>query len=453
VIPRLPRPAWAVLGGDALSAVGSGMTLPFLLVYLHAVRGLPVTVAALAVAAVALASLIGNPLGGSLADRFGARNTLIGGLLIAAAGAILLLAVRQPWQAFAAAGTAGLGASIAWPAQDALLATLAGAQHRSGVFSLRHATLNAGLGSGALIAAAIIATHSPHAFTILYLADAATYLAFIPVLLTLRTPRPHRAARLVKDPPAPGWAAVIRDRVFVRVWLLCALVVTLSYGELNSAFPAYATRPGGISPSSLSLAYAANALTVAAAQLLVLRLLQGRRRTTAITLACGTWAVAWTITLAAGHLGRHTSAQITFAAALAVFALAETLLSPTFAAIVNDIAPERLRGRYNGVSTLAWTTGFLIGPAIAGPALGAHLGTALLLGLITACGAAALGAARLARHLPPGTNHIQPPTEAPAMTTAARSHMSRRRRIPRAIQYAALGDALDSYYAEGRDQS
>jgi len=111
--------------------------------------------------------------------------------------------VRQPWHAFAAAATVGLGASIAWPAQDALLATLAGAQDRSGVFSLRHATLNAGLGSGALIAAAIIGTHSPHAFTILYLADAATYLAFIPVLLTLR---PHRAARLVKDAPAAAAA-------------------------------------------------------------------------------------------------------------------------------------------------------------------------------------------------------------------------------------------------------
>ena len=417
MIPRLPGPAWAVLGGDALSAAGSGMTLPFLLVYLHTSRGLPVTAAALAVAAVALASLIGNPLGGSLADRFGARNALISGLLIAAAGAVLLLAVRQPWHAFAAAATAGLGASIAWPAQDTLLATLAGAQHRSSVFSLRHATLNAGLGSGALIAAAIIGTHTPHAFTILYLADAATYLAFIPILLTLRTPPPHRAARTVKDPP-PGWAAILRDRVFVRAWLLCALVVTVSYGQLNSAFPAYATGPGGLSPGSLSLAYAANALTVAAAQLLVLRLLQGRRRTTAITLACGTWAVAWTLTLAAGNLGHHASAQITFAAALAVFALAETMLSPTFAAIVNDIAPERLRGRYNGLSTLAWTTGFLIGPAIAGTTLGARLGTALLLGLITACGAAALGAARLARHLPPEANHIQPPT-APSPAPAA----------------------------------
>ena len=39
LVPRLPRLAWLVFGGDALSAVGSGLTLPFLLVYLHQIKG------------------------------------------------------------------------------------------------------------------------------------------------------------------------------------------------------------------------------------------------------------------------------------------------------------------------------------------------------------------------------------------------------------------------------
>src|SRR6202011_3194111 len=69
IIPRLPSAAWIVLGGDALSAVGSGLTLPFLLVYLHQVRGLGYGVAGLAVATVAFASLLGNPVGGVEGDR------------------------------------------------------------------------------------------------------------------------------------------------------------------------------------------------------------------------------------------------------------------------------------------------------------------------------------------------------------------------------------------------
>jgi MFS family permease len=150
-------------------------------------------------------------------------------------------------------------------------------------------------------------------------------------------------------------------------------------------------------------------VTVAAAQLLTPRLLRGHRRTTAIALACGTWALAWTLTLIAGNLGHHTGAQVAFAAALAVFALGERMLSPTFAAIINDIAPDHLQGRCNGLSTLAFTTGFLLGPAIAGAALGTHHGTALLLALITARALAAPAATRLARALPAAANHIGPP--------------------------------------------
>jgi MFS family permease len=195
--------------------------------------------------------------------------------------------------------------------------------------------------------------------------------------------------------------------VFVRVWLLCALVVALSYGQLHAAFPAYAARPGGISVSALSIAYAANAMIVVAAQLLVLRLLGGHRRTTAIALACAAFATAWAIALAAGQLGSGAEAQLAFVVALVVFGLAETLLSPTFAAIVNDIAPEALRGRYNGFSTLAWTTGFLLGPAVAGAALDAGIDTALFTGLIAASAIAGVGAVRLARHLTPATNLVE----------------------------------------------
>jgi MFS family permease len=405
MIPRLPRAAWTVLGGDALSALGTGMTLPFLLVYLSTVRGLSLATAGLALSTLALASFVGNPLGGSLADRFGARRAVIGGLLVAAAGAVLLALVREPWQAFCACAALGLGVSVIWPAQDALLAAVAGRERRSSVFSVRHATLNAGLGAGALLAARIVDTARPQTFTTLFLADAATYLAFIPILLTVPDTRRARAA--TETGAGGGLATILGDRVFLRVWALSALVVALSYGQFHSSFPAYATRPDGIPVSGLSLAFAANAITVVAAQLVVLRLLRGHRRTTAITLACAAFAGAWAITIAAGQLGAGSAAQLAFAVALIVFALAETLLSPTFAAIVNDITPDETRGRYNAISTLAWTTGFLLGPAIGAAALDAGAGAGLFIALIASCALCALGSRRLAGHLRPEANLIE----------------------------------------------
>ncbi|HUC56930.1 MAG TPA: MFS transporter, partial [Streptosporangiaceae bacterium] len=162
----------------------------------------------------------------------------------------------------------------------------------------------------------------------------------------------------------------------------------------------------------LSLAYAANTVTVVVAQLLVLRWLAGRRRTTATAMAAVTWAVTWVIVIAAGQLGSGAAAAALFAIALVAFGVGETLFSPTLPAIVNDIAPPEAAGRYNGLSTLAFTTGFLLGPVIGGAALGAGAGTALFGALVLACLIAAALALALGRHLRPAVNQIASPTSA-----------------------------------------
>ena len=315
-----------VLGGDFVSAVGSGLTLPFLFVYVHQVRHLSYGTAGLVVSTIALASLAGNPAGGALADRWTPRRALMAGLVMAAAGSIALALAHTAVALFGAAGLLGFGVAVIWPAQDALLASLAGPAARSAVFSVRHACLNAGLGLGALGAAAVVSVAHPGTFAAVYLADAASFLAFVPVLARLRMPAqpgstssPAGRARLERT----GFREVLRDRVFLRVWALTALIVTVSFGQFQSSLTGYATRPGGIGTHGLSLAFAANMLTVACAQLFVLRWLAGRRRTTGAALAAAAWAATWAVVIIGGHLGGGVAAEIAFAAAMVIFALGE----------------------------------------------------------------------------------------------------------------------------------
>jgi MFS family permease len=49
-----------------------------------------------------------------------------------------------------------------------------------------------------------------------------------------------------------------------------------------------------------------------------------------------------------------------------VFALGECFQGPTQGALVADLAPPRLRGRYMALSTMSWEIGFVIGPAAGG---------------------------------------------------------------------------------------
>jgi MFS family permease len=422
LIPALPRPAWLVLGGDFLSAVGSGLTLPFLFLYAHRVRGLPDPMAGLVVATIALASLAGNPVGGALADRATPRRALMAGLVLAAAGSAALALARTAPGLFAAASLLGLGVSVIWPAQDALLAGLAGPAARPAVFAVRHACLNAGLGLGALAAAAVVSTAHPATFTAVYLADAASFLAVLPVLARLRPAAQPAGEQPASQPPAPtpprgSFRQVLADKAFVRVWALTAVLVTISFGQSQSSFPGYATRPGGISPHGLALAFAANTLTVVGAQLFILRRLAGHRRTTAAALAAAAFAASWAVVAVAGHLGGGPAAEAAFAAAMVIFALGECLLSPTLPAIINDLAPPEAAGRYNGLGTLAFTTGFLLGPVAGGAALGVGWGTGLLAALAVTCAAAATFALRLGRHLPATANHIPAPATSPPEPT------------------------------------
>ena len=280
-------------------------------------------------------------------------------------------------------------------------------EQRSGLFSVRFATMNVGLGAGALIGAVMVDVTRPNTFVVVYLLDAVSFLVAIPILAAVSRDRPERQLpENGDDTGLVGYRAVFADRTFRRVWVMTALVITISYGQYHSGFPAYAARSGGIAASQLGFVYAANTITIVLAQLLVLRLVTGRTRTTTLAAACAFWAAAWAVTLTAGNLGHGTSAVAGFALAMVVFALAETLLSPTIPAIVNDLAPDHLRGRYNGASTLAWTTGFFTGPLLAGIALDYNAGTTLFAALAVTALAISYAATRLTRHLPPELNRI-----------------------------------------------
>lgn len=359
------------------------------------------------VATIGFAALAGNPTAGLLIDRVGARRALVLGLLIAGAGTAGIAFVEKPWEAFAAVGTSGFGVSLIWPSIDSLLAVTVQPEQRSSAFAVRYATMNAGFGTGALVAASLVDFDSPGRFQALYLLDAASYLVFVPVLLLLLRGVGERAP-VDTDAPAARYRDVLRDRVFLRVVALTTLVCAAGYAQMNSAFPAFATGPGGISAGALALVFAVNTFIVCFLQLPVLRLAQGRRRTAALVLVFVLFATAWAVTLGAGALEGAVTALVAFALAEAVFATGETAASPSLGPMVNDLASDRLRGRYNAVYTLAWTVGFIIGPLIAGLALGAGQETPFFLALIGACGLGAVGAYRLRPHLPQGADRIGP---------------------------------------------
>jgi MFS family permease len=184
------------------------------------------------------------------------------------------------------------------------------------------------------------------------------------------------------------------------------LLVTIGYGQLESSFPAFTTRPGGISTRALGVTFAANTFFIVVAQLFVLRLLDGRRRTRAVVVLTGLWAACWGTVLIGGVLGSGLDATVVFAFAAVLFAFGETIVSPTLSPMVQDLATDQTRGRYSAVFSMTWMVGSVIGPALAGFFLDIDRPGALFTILIAGCLGAGWLAYTLERHIPEAANVV-----------------------------------------------
>jgi MFS family permease len=407
LVPRLPHRAWKVLAGDCAASIGTGLVLPFMVVYLRDVRDFHVQTAAFVVSVLAITGVVFGAPFGVLVDKAGPRRTLIASLVMCAAASATFSQVTEPWQAFAAAVFLGIGFAGLWPATHSLLSAIVGAEHRSSVFSVHYATLNLGIGIGGIAGGLLADVSDPRTFELLYTLDALSWLVFAAVLLKMRDIG-NRVERSEEErrTAAGGYRTVLRDRNFVRIFVLMTLLVTVGYAQLESGFPAYATGEGGISTTALGMAFAANTFAIVLAQLVVLKLMRGRRRTRGLMGICVLWATAWSLALVVGQLGGGLVQNVGFATVMVVFGLGECLVSPTVPAMLNDLAPDALRGRYNAAYSFTFSIGHVAGPAMAGVFLGRGLGDELFV-VLAATSLVALALVRnLERHVPEEANRV-----------------------------------------------
>lgn len=358
-----------VLTGFALSSLGNGLTLPFLYVFLARVQELGPATAGWLFAWMGLAGVAATPLIGVLMDRHGPRAVMVGGLLVEVVSIGSLGFVEGLGATLLVLAGVVCGAAPLWPGTTALLAGLLPADARERAYGLAFLGINAGLGLGGVAGAALVDVDELASFQRLYLLDAGSYLLYALVLLSL----PRGAGRTVPDnqpeTSSAGWREVLADRRIVALLGCGVLAVTFGYAQLEAGATAYAVEMAGIPARALGWAFGANTLVIVLAQLLALRLVAHWRRTSALALAVGTWSLAWAV-VGLTDLVDGPLAVLALVVGLAVFGLGETLWAPVASALVNALAPDRLRGRYNAALGMVWTLGQVFGPLVAGLLIG-----------------------------------------------------------------------------------
>ncbi len=381
----LPGAARVSLGADLCLAVGFGLVLPFFLVYLHQARGMTIFQAGAVLAWNAFCGLATAPLWGRAIDRYGPRVCWMAALALEAVSVVLLAGVTQLWQAFAVATLMAAGGGGAWPSGTAFFARLVPSEQRTWLFGVRFAVINLGVGVGGLTAAVLVSTESVATFQRLYLLCAVTYVAGLGLLATV----PRGTGRLTQAEveeagDAVGYREILRDRVFLRLLLGGVVLVTFGYAQLESGFTAYVTQVADVPARWLGVAFGFNTAMIVVAQLLVLRRIDGRSRTRLLALVGILWAVNWLAIGTTVLVPTVAVAVLVVSGAGIVFGLGETLWAPLYPALVNELAVESARGRYNAAASMVWNLASVVGPLYAGAMIGIGWSTAWV--LVTAGG-------------------------------------------------------------------
>jgi len=373
-----------IVFGICLNAIGGGMTLSLLLVYLHDMRGFTNTFGGLLLAYGSIVSIISSTPMGALVDRIGPKKVMIGGLLLNSAAAFSLSQVQTHFHAILAITFINIAGQAIWPSQSVILTRVTPEKDRSKVFGFNFMLLNLGLGMGGLLSSLIIQGGDLLSFQIMYWVDASTFLLYLLIVLSLHGENVNAYIPKENEPKTGSYKDLFEIKPLMLLGIAGIILFTFGYGTIQAGIPVFATQFLGLSPKWLGIIFGVNTISIVLFQPLVMRILEKFSKYTALISIGLVWALSWLFVGIAPYLPLFASG-IALSLSQLVFAVGEMIQAPTIPTLANELAPEHIRGRANAWMSLQWSVSGVLGPAITGLMLGADMATTWVIVMFIGC--------------------------------------------------------------------
>jgi MFS family permease len=345
----------------AVDSVGTGLFLPFTIVYFLHTTSLSLAVIGAGLSVSRLVTLPTPVFVGPLIDRFGARRVFATGDLLGAAGFVGYLFVQDTWQLVLAAIVVSAGQATFWTASRSLVRDITEESERPRWFAFQSMVRNGGFGLGGIIGSAALGIGDRWVYLGFAGLNAVSFL--VAALLVLRWRPVSTGAVPAKAAPAVshGYLGSLKDRALMAVtginlgFVLCVNVLNVLlvvYIVTVLAEPAWL---GGA-------VFTVNTILVSTVQGMVTKAARRLSHPAVLRAAAGCWALSFAVFWLLAVAPRWTVVPGVFVGII-VFTLAEMLQGPVVNALVVDIAPEGAHGRYAAVFQLSWSLGAAIAPA------------------------------------------------------------------------------------------
>ncbi|HEY1121523.1 MAG TPA: MFS transporter [Haloferula sp.] len=345
----LPGQYWILFGGTLVNRFGH-FVIPFLAIYLRQ-QGHNASTTGLVMAAYGAGALVAGAIGGYLADRIGRRSTM---LISCAGAAIFMLLLSQAHGVPLLVATTfmtGLFTAMYGPAASALIADLVPPALRVRAFSCQRLAINFGFAAG-MATAGFMAKQS---FMALFIADAATTIILgLTVLFGLK-PRlaTASAAKL-------GWGHALqhmKGNVPFQLATVAGTLIGIVFWQMSSSYGLQATEGAGLDERAYGLLMALNGILIV---LLELPLTSYTRRFSPVGIMAVGYAIIG-IGMGMNALGASLPLLIS---SMIVFTIGEMIALPVGNSYIAGLAPDEMRGRYQGVSSISWSSATMIGPSL-----------------------------------------------------------------------------------------
>jgi MFS family permease len=336
---------------------GLTLSFPFMTLYLHQGRGLPMGFVGLVIGASLLATAAGQGIGGELSDSWGCKRVMVLGVAGRAAfTAAMACAIGFGWPLWALVAVhvaAAFLGNLYDPAVKSWVAQEHPAAGRVRAYGLLRLASNAAWAVGPALGGLM----AGRSYALMFGVTAAVCAMALGLLLWAVPPSPPARER-AGGFDWRGLASVSGDPRYLR---LCAITAALgcSMAQLVSPLSTHATSAGGLSDAQLGALFAVNGAVVVALQQAATAAVSGRRLSAAATAGCLFYAAGWPwIGFARGWWP--------LAAGMVIVTLGEVTIAPTLSALAANMAPGAGRGRYLGFHGLSYQLGQSVGPLLGG---------------------------------------------------------------------------------------
>ncbi|KOV64949.1 MFS transporter [Streptomyces sp. MMG1121] len=357
---------WALPVTAAVNGIGTGMYVPFTLVFFHAVTGLSFPVVGAVLTVTGLVGIGALPLAGTAVDRYGAKRMLHVLYAVRVVGFALYPFARS-LTAFAVVALVTAAADRAFPAaQQSLIGEVARGAGRDRLQAATRALQNAGNGAGALLATLVISLAGSAGYSYAAWGNA---LSFALAALLLRPLRPVRTADAAAAPrrAGAGYRLVLADRPFLIV-TGANFLNALSYSALSVLFPLFMVEWLHGPAMFTGAAFTLNTVLCAAAGVFVGARVRraGARRTRAAALGGSLFATAFAAQIVLGTVRPDSGTVLgaALAAVVTVYTLGELIHSPAAEVLAVSAAPEAVRGRYLAAYQMSWSLAKAVAPSL-----------------------------------------------------------------------------------------